>query len=56
MRASAAMALWVLVQLAGAGLQVGANASDGVAYRAHLGGAAMGPVFWLGDRAYSMSH
>lgn len=56
MRASAAMALWVLVQLAGAGLQVGANARDGVAYLAHLGGAAMGPVFWLGDRAYSMSH
>ena len=56
MRASAAMALWVLVQLAGAGLQVGADVRDGVAYLAHLGGAAMGLVFWLGDRAYSMSH
>jgi hypothetical protein len=50
-RVWAAMTLWVLLQVAGAVAQVAVHGTGGVAYFAHLGGAAVGVLFWLGDRA-----
>lgn len=50
MRVSAAIALWVLLQAIGAGTHVMASGAGGVAYLAHLGGAAVGVAFWALDR------
>ena len=49
-RVSVAIAFWVLLQIMGAGIQVMARGADGVAYLAHLGGAAVGMAFWAMDR------
>lgn len=49
-RASAAMVMWLVLQLIGAVMEVMAEGAGGVAYLAHLAGATAGVAFWWLDR------
>jgi membrane associated rhomboid family serine protease len=44
--------VWLIAQAIGAAL-IGYGSSGGVAYLAHLGGAAVGATYWLLDRSSS---
>jgi membrane associated rhomboid family serine protease len=46
LRVSTAVTFWLALQLIGAAVQVAAHGAPGIGYLCHLGGAAVGALFW----------